>query len=127
MNAEERDNILISVKKFCGIDDGTDEDSAYTDQIITHINTVFMMLNQMGVGPDGGFKVVDGTETWSAYKGDTNNDFNGVEDYVKMKTKILFDPQSLTPNTMEATNKLLNEIEWRLNYKADAITNGLIS
>lgn len=129
MNAEEIDNILLSVKRYCGIEDSTDEDSAYTNQIVTHINTVFMILNQLGVGPEDGFKIVDGTEKWSDFKstGKKPNDFNGVEDYMNLKVKVLFDPQSFTPNAMEAANKLLAELEWRLNYRADANRNGLIS
>jgi hypothetical protein len=118
-------NILESVKAYCRItlDSGV---TAYDDELISHINTVLMMLNQMGVGPDGGFALVDGTETWSQVVPD-NVKYPGIIDYIKIKTRILFDPEAFTPNAMQSAEKVLEEIEWRLNYKADAERAGILS
>ena len=118
-------NILDSVKAYCRItlDSGV---TAYDDELISHINTVLMMLNQMGVGPEGGFALVDGTETWSQVVPD-NIKYPGIIDYIKIKTRILFDPESFTPNAMQSANAVLQEIEWRLNYKADAEREGILS
>ena len=117
--------ILDDVKAYCRItlDSGV---TAYDEELIGHINTVLMMLNQMGVGPDGGFELTDGNETWSQIIPD-NIKYPGIKDYVKIKTRILFDPEAFTPNAMDSANKILGEIEWRLNYKADAERDGIPS
>ena len=43
------DSILGSIRQLIASDDYFDLD------LITHINTVFAKLQQMGVGPEGGF------------------------------------------------------------------------
>lgn len=117
--------ILDDVKAYCRItlDSGV---TAYDEELIGHINTVLMMLNQMGVGPDDGFELTDGNETWSQIIPD-NIKYPGIKDYVKIKTRILFDPEAFTPNAMNSANEMLREIEWRLNYKADAERDGIPS
>lgn len=117
--------ILDDVKAYCRITLDS-EVTVYDEEIIGHINTVLMMLNQMGVGPDGGFELTDGNETWSQIIPD-NIKYPGIKDYVKIKTRILFDPEAFTPNAMNSANAMLNEIEWRLNYKADAEREGIPS
>ena len=116
--------ILDDVKAYCRITLDS-EVTVYDEELIGHINTVLMMLKQMGVGTDGGFELTDGTETWSQIIPD-NIKYPGIKDYVKIKTRILFDPEAFTPNAMNSANAMLNEIEWRLNYKADAEREGII-
>lgn len=115
--------ILDDVKAYCRItlDSGV---TAYDTELIGHINTVLMMLNQMGVGPSGGFVLITGDETWPQIIPDEIK-YAGIRDYVKMKTRILFDPEAFTPNAMNSTNEVLKEIEWRLTYKADAERDGI--
>lgn len=115
--------ILDSVKAYCRItlDSGV---TAYDEELIGHINTVLMMLNQMGVGPEGGFELVTGDETWDQVIPD-NIKYPGIKDYIKIKTRILFDPDSFSSNAMNSANEVLAEIEWRLNYKADAEREGI--
>ena len=56
-----RESILASVKKMLGI---TDEYKHFDADLIMHINTAFMILSQLGVGPDG-FSISDETATWA--------------------------------------------------------------
>jgi len=120
---ELNNNILNSVKEYCGISIDSDV-TAYDSQIMSHINTVLMMLNQMGIGdPAREFRIKDGTETWDQLI--QNDKYSGIKDYVNIKTKLLFDPQSFTPNAMSSTEELLKEIEWRLSYQADADAAGI--
>lgn len=121
---EITNNILESVKAYCGISIDSDN-TAFDETLISSINTVVMMLDQMNVGTKG-FTMVDGTETWDQLIPDPVK-YPGIKDYVKMKTRLLFDSGSLTPNMKTATEELLKEIEWRLNYKADAEEHGLIT
>lgn len=117
-------NILDSVKAYCGISVDSEVD-AYDEQLISHINTVVMMLSQMGVGIDE-FEMTDGTETWDQLIPDSYK-YSGIKDYIKIKVRMLFDPASFTPNAANSANELLTEIEWRLNYKSDAEALGILS
>ena len=117
--------ILDGVKEYCRISLDSSV-TAYDDELIGHINTVLMMLNQMGVGPENGFELVDGSETWDQIIPDSIK-YSGIKDYVKIKVRLLFDPEAFTPNAKESANEMLREIEWRLNYKADAEREGIIS
>lgn len=50
------DSILTSIKKLLGI---TEEYEHFDPDIIMHINSVFSVLTQLGVGPAEGFRIED--------------------------------------------------------------------
>ena len=50
------ESILTSIKKLLGI---TEEYTHFDTDIIMHINTAFMTLRQLGVGPPEGFRIED--------------------------------------------------------------------
>ena len=50
------ESILTSIKKMLGI---TEEYEHFDSDLIIHINSVFMILTQLGVGPPSGFSVQD--------------------------------------------------------------------
>ena len=55
------DSILTSIKKLLGI---TEEYTHFDPDIIIHINSVFMILTQLGVGPPKGFSIRDKEAVW---------------------------------------------------------------
>ena len=59
------DSILNSVKKMLGIQE---EYEAFDQDIIMHINSVFMILNQIGVGPSKCFSISDSSSSWDEFK-----------------------------------------------------------
>lgn len=108
-------SILDSIKKMLGID------ASYTifDQdIIMHINTVFMILNQLGVGPSEGFSIEDNKKTWKDYLNDDTK-LESVKSYIYLKVKLLFDPP-LSTAVIKAIKQQINELEWRLNVEAES-------
>ena len=108
------DSILTSVKKLLGIE----EDYTHFDaDIIMHINTVFMILNQLGVGPEEGFSITDKTSVWDDYIADLQN-FEAVKSYMFLKVKMLFDPPTGSAVT-ESYNRTISELECRLSMAAD--------
>ena len=108
------DSILTSVKKMLGM---TEEYAAFDSDIIMHINSVFMILNQMGVGPEAGFTISDATATWSDFM-DGGPNIEAVKSYVALKVRLLFDPpQSST--VMDAIKSQISELEWRLYTACD--------
>lgn len=107
-------SILTSIKKMLGIDEEYD---CFDTDIILHINSVFMILTQLGVGPSEGFTISDKATTWDEFLQDTKK-LESVRSYVYLKVKLLFDPP-LSSAVMDATNRLLSELEWRLNVAGE--------
>lgn len=106
-------SILESVKKL------TDTcDNYYEPDLIIHINTVFSKLQQLGVGPKGGFAIEDDTATWADY---TNNlpVLNMVKSYMVIQVKLLFDISTASSYLIQEYNEKSRELEWRLNAAVD--------
>ena len=108
------DSILTSIKKMLGI---AEEYTPFDVDIILHINSVFMILNQLGVGPSSGFRIEDDSATWSDFTED-KLDAEAVKSYIYLKVRLLFDPPSSSA-AMESINRLISELEWRLNVAAE--------
>ena len=103
------ESILTSVKKMLGI---VEEYDHFDPDIIIHINSVFLVLNQIGVGPKEGFAIEDKSTTWDEYIGD-NLLLNAVKSYLYLKVRLLFDPP-LSSAVEKSSNELLKELEWRI-------------
>lgn len=108
------ESILTSVKKLLGI---TEDYEHFDADIIMHINSVFMVLRQLGVGPENGFSITDKTTTWQDYAQNIS-EIEMVKSYVFLKVKMLFDPP-LSGSVADGFNKLISELEFRLNAKED--------
>lgn len=111
-----QDSILMTIRKLvCG--------NPYADHfdtdLLVHINVCFSILNQLGVGPENGFVVTDETQSWSSYIAD-NYILNMVKTYVTLKVKKIFDPP-LTSSVLEAMDKEISQLEWRLNVAVDPV------
>lgn len=108
------ESILTSVKKLLGI---TEEYEHFDSDIIMHINSVFMILTQLGVGPSGGFFITDKYATWDEFI-PTGKSLESVKSYMYMKVKLLFDPPQSSA-VMESMKNMISEFEWRLNLEVD--------
>lgn len=107
-------SILESVKKDLG---ASEWDDAFDDSLIRYINSVFMILNQLGVGPDTGFSITGPDETWDDYE-TMGADVGAVRSYVSKKVRIMFDP-SQSSFVNDSDKAICNEFEWRLNVAVD--------
>lgn len=108
------ESILTSIKKLLGIEE---DFTQFDPDIIMGINTSLMALNQIGVGPPEGFSISDASEEWSAFIG-TRKDIESVKSYIHLKTRLLFDPPQ-SSFLIEAINKQISEIEWRINIQVE--------
>lgn len=108
------ESILTSIKKLLGIDE---EYTQFDSDIIMHINSVFLNLTQLGVGPSEGFQIEDDSDTWEDFIGDSNQ-LQAVKSYVYLKVKLLFDPP-LSSSVIESMNRMIAELEWRLNVAVE--------
>lgn len=109
------ESILTSIKLLLGI---TEDYEAFDQQIIAHINSGFMILTQLGVGPPDGFMITSKVDTWNEFISDEKK-MQLVKSYMHLKVKMLFDPPSSSA-VMDSTNRMINEFEWRLNLQAES-------
>lgn len=109
------ESILTSIKKLLGI---AEDYEPFDPDIIMHINSVFLILNQLGVGPSDGFSISDKTATWDDFLGEGNKKLEAVKSYMHIKVRLLFDPP-LSSTVTECLNRSASELEWRLNVAAE--------
>ena len=108
------ESILTSIKKLLGIEE---EYEHFDPDIIMHINSVFMILNQIGVGPSEGFTIEDDTSAWTDFMPDTTK-VEAIKSYIHLKVKLLFDPPT-SPAVIESMNRMISEFEWRFSVATD--------
>lgn len=108
------ESILESVKNSLGI---TSEYRYFDSQIIMHINSVFTILHQLGVGPDPEFSINDESATWSDFFGNAKPR-QIIKSYMYLRVRMLFDPPT-NSFLMDSMKQQIQEYEWRLNVAVD--------
>lgn len=108
------ESILQSIKKMLGIEP---EYTHFDPDIIAAINSVIMVLTQVGVGPSQGFYITDERAEWMDFLG-TRIDLEAVKTYIYLRVKLIFDPPT-TSFVLNAMQEQIREFEWRLNINAD--------
>ncbi len=116
------ESILLTMKKMLG---DSIPDSYFDTDIIIHINSVFMTLTQLGVGPAEGFIIEDDTAVWTDFLPDPLR-MAAAKSYMYIKLRLLFDPPTGAA-LLDAYKEQAKELEWRLNADAESeelIQNG---
>ena len=103
-------SILTETKDALGI---AEDVIIFDSAVRMHINSALGTLNQLGIGPVGGFEIVDADAQWIDFV-NTDVRLNPIKSYVFLRTKFLFDPP---PNSWvsSAMKEQIEELEWRLN------------
>lgn len=115
------DSILESVKKLIN----AEGDEYFDTDLIIHINTIFSVLQQMGVGPEEGFSIDDKKSTWDEFTEDEPL-FNMVKSYMAIRVKLLFDIASANSYYINQLQAEADELEWRIKTAAEinSLTGG---
>lgn len=113
-------SILTSIKKLLGIDESY---THFDTDIIIHINSVFLNLTQIGVGPKEGFLITDKQDLWEDFISESPK-LQAVKSYMYLKVRLLFDPPQ-NSSMVEAMNRQASELEWRLNVEVDPGEEGI--
>jgi len=103
-------SILTSIKKLLGI---TSDDTSFDFDVMTHVNSAFSTLTQLGIGPPTGFMIEDDSAEWADFLAD-DNQYNAVKTYVALRVRQIFDPPT-TSYLINAFDEQIKELEWRLN------------
>jgi len=107
------DSILNTIKKLLGL---STNDTSFDTDIIAHINTVLVILYQIGVGTTP-FKITGSTETWNSVVSNEAQ-LEMVKSYMYMKVRKAFDPPA-SSSAMTALDQLISELEFRINVAVD--------
>ena len=118
---ENPNSILETIKKLLNV---APDYKAFDTDIITHINSVFLVLNDLGIGPSEPFEIVDESETWEQF--DPDKKFSLVKSYIYLRVRLLFDPPA-TSFALDAMQKQIDEYAWRLNVRAEGAYKDLPS
>lgn len=111
------DSILTSMKKELGL---FADDTSFDTSVIMNINTAFMILQSLGVGPEEPFSIENSEPVWNDFYPDVSL-INGVKTYVWIRTKLNFDPPE-TSFGITALEKQAAELEWRLCSQVKDLT-----
>ena len=107
------DSILNSVKRIVGV--SVDDDS-FDDELVMHINTVFMTLQQIGVVDNKWITIDSSYDSWDDFLSDDMAP--AIKTYMGLKVRSIFDPPTSSA-VKDALNANLQELEWRLYILAD--------
>lgn len=109
------DSILLTVKSSLGVEIDYE---GFDTEIILAINTAFMTLNQLGVGPTEGYKITNFEDAWTDFLAADVINLEAVKTFVQLKSRLIFDPP---PNSflVEAINREITQLEWRLTVQAE--------
>lgn len=108
------DSILESVKKLIN----AEGDTYFDTDIVIHINSIFSILTQMGVGPSEGFSIDDKSTTWDEFTDDEPL-FNMVKTYMAIRVKLFFDIASANSYYITQLQTQADELEWRIRAQAE--------
>ena len=109
-------SILNSTKEILGLQaDYTPFDLS----VITHINSAFSILAQLGVGPEEAYVIEDDEMTWEDIDLPLNQ-LSMARTYVFLKVRMLFDVPP-TSFMIEALERQIGEHEWRLAQSAEEL------
>ncbi len=111
-------SILKGTKKILGL---AADYTAFDHDVITHINTAFTTLTQLGIGPTQGFAIQDDTAVWADFMGANDYELNSVKSYVYLRVRLMFDPPA-TSYLIAAYEKQIQELEWRLNAHRESLS-----
>ena len=114
LSSVAEDSILGTIKKMLGLDL---EYNAFDQDIIVFLNSGFMKLQQIGVGPVSGFSIDGVGQRWEEFL-PTGVMIEGAKTYLYLGVKMMFDPPG-NSYVMEAMKQEKEELEWRLREQAE--------
>ena len=110
------DSILNSIKELLGI---AVTETHFDRELIMHINSALMTVNQIGVGEECVTISSDG-DTWDSILGDNTN-LESVKLYIYLKVRLIFDPPT-SAFVLDSIERQITQLEWRLNVQVEEVS-----
>lgn len=108
------ESILITIRTMLGVQSDYD---GFDTFIKVGINSAIFSLSQIGIGPDGGFKISGIEETWDQLFNSVEN-LEAVKMYIYLKTRLEFDPPG-TSYLLQSIGESITQLEERLMMEVD--------
>lgn len=112
------ESILESIKYMLGINS---EDTNFDRDLIIYINGALMIVNQLGVGPDG-YTISDSDNKWSEFLLE-RHDLELVKTVVYLRVRLVFDPPQ-NSFLVNAINSQISEYDWRIEINSRPMKEG---
>ena len=103
-------SILVTIKKLLGLEADYD---AFDPDIVALINSAFLVLKQLGVGPAKGFAITGPEETFDEFLSDPS-ELNMVAHYLYLKVRSTWDTSSMSSHVLTSVQDQIKELEFRL-------------
>lgn len=110
------ESILRSIKDALEI---SDDDTDFDGELIMDINSAFLALNQLGVGPEKVFHIDNYDATWDDFLGEGITDTYAAKTVIALRVKLIFEAATLTSNMVSVLKEQIHEMEWRLMAQHD--------
>ena len=104
------ESILNTIKQMLGPNEDV---TAFDTDIIFLINSTFSELDQIGVGPEGGFSIEDASTIWDEFIPNEDKRFAMVKEYIYLSVKLGFDPPT-NSSVLASMERRKDRLEWRL-------------
>ena len=104
------ESILNTIKQMLGPNEDV---TAFDTDIIFLINSTFSELDQIGVGPEGGFSIEDSSTIWDEFIPNEDKRFAMVKEYIYLSVKLGFDPPT-NASVLTSMERRKDRLEWRL-------------
>ena len=101
-------SILDSIKQMLGINA---DDTNFDNELIIYINGALMIINQLGVGPNG-YIIEDALNTWDEFLID-RTDLELVKTNIYLRVRLIFDPPQ-NSFLVNAIKEQIQEYDWRI-------------
>ena len=103
-------SILKSVKLNLGL---SPDYTPFDHDIVIFINSALSAMEQLGIGPVGGYFIEDETNAWDELL-IPNNQLHLLKTILYLRVRMLFDPPE-TSFHIQAMNEQIAQFEWRIS------------
>ena len=111
------DSVLEEIKKLLG---SPIEDDSFDLDLRIYINSLLLILSQLGISLIEGATVEDAGTTWGDLIDPSTkvSTVSTIKMYISAKVRKMFDPPQ-SGTAMQALDAVIAEAEWRLNVAVD--------
>lgn len=112
-------SILGSIKQCLWPEVEAGENMPFDNELIMHINSIFVDVCNLGIGPDPPYYISGETETWTDFYSDINK-VNNVKTYMLLRLRLIFDPPQ-NSFLVKAIDDQIQKMEWHLTINSDKL------
>lgn len=117
MSSIVSDSILVSIKQMFWPDVTEGTNMPFDAELIIHINSIFVDVCNLGIGPEAPYKITGESETWTSFFSDIDL-VNNVKEYFFLRLKLLFDPPQ-NSFLVKSIEDQIQKMEWHLVLASD--------